>query len=80
MFTIPISGDFIPAGLVNSGIGTISRSLKTLMPNSSDLFAFREVPRRNSNSSKRFDRVRFALSSISFWKLSILPSSEMLTF
>jgi hypothetical protein len=32
------------------------------------------------NSSKRFDRVRFALSSISFWKLSILPSREMLTF
>ncbi len=66
IFTMPNSGAFMPAGRVNVGIGTISRSLKTLMPNSSDFCSSTDLPRRNSSSSKRLDKVRLVLSSISF--------------
>jgi hypothetical protein len=36
MLTMPSIGDCVPAALVTGGMGTISRILKTLMPNSSE--------------------------------------------
>jgi hypothetical protein len=54
-----------PAMAVTAGMATISRILKTLMPNSSERSLSGALPRRNSNISNLLEPVRLVRSSMS---------------
>jgi len=56
-----------PAMAVTVGMATISRILKTLMPNSSERSVPAALPRRNSSISNLLEPVRLVRSSMSFW-------------
>src|SRR5476649_2706619 len=54
-----------PATAVTSGMATISRILKTLMPYSSECSPFSSAPRRNNSSSNLLELVKLLRSSTS---------------
>ena len=74
--TTPSEWAVVPAIGVMLGMATISRILKTLMPNSSDLPKALSMPRRNSNSSNLLVLVRLVRSSMSCWMAFMLDPSR----